>query len=243
MSQYNQFSSSVPVANLAESARAIFIKKTYFHLALAVLAFTILQFLLIQTGLAGLIWGIISSLGLIGYLLFIGAFVGLSAVATAMTINTRSKPMQYFGLGIYTALEAVVISPLIIMATSIDSGGENTLLSAVVFTLILVFALSFIALTSKANFSFLGGFLAIGSMIILGIIILGAIFGFGLGLWFSAGMVFFAGICLLYETSNVVHNYREDQYIVAALALFASIATIFYYILRLFIQLSSISKE
>ena len=36
---------------------------------------------------------------------------------------------------------------------------------------------------------------------------------------------------ILYDTSNVVRRYRTDQHVAAALALFASVALLFYYIL------------
>ena len=38
---------------------------------------------------------------------------------------------------------------------------------------------------------------------------------------------------ILYYTSNVMPHYRTDQHVAAALALFAAIATLFYYILEI----------
>ena len=60
-----------------------------------------------------------------------------------------------------------------------------------------------------------------------------AIFGFQLGTWFSVAMIGFAGVAVLYDTSNIIHNFPEDRYVAAAMQLFASIALMFWYVLRL----------
>jgi len=70
----------------------------------------------------------------------------------------------------------------------------------------------------------------------LGLIVAGAIFGFNLGLWFSAGMVLLAAGAILYTTSNVLHHYGEDQYVGASLELFAAVAILFWYVLRIFMS-------
>jgi FtsH-binding integral membrane protein len=67
----------------------------------------------------------------------------------------------------------------------------------------------------------------------MGTIIAGILFGFNLGLWFSAGMILLAAGSILYQTSNLVHKYHTDQYVAAALGLFASLMLLFWYILRL----------
>jgi uncharacterized protein len=72
-----------------------------------------------------------------------------------------------------------------------------------------------------------GGILALVAMIG------GAVVGFQLGTWFSVAMIGFAGVAVLYDTSNIIHNYPEDRYVAAAMQLFASIALMFWYVLRL----------
>jgi FtsH-binding integral membrane protein len=47
-------------------------------------------------------------------------------------------------------------------------------------------------------------------------------------------MVLVASGYILYHTSNVMHHYHTDQYVAASLALFASVALLFWYVLRLF---------
>ena len=62
------------------------------------------------------------------------------------------------------------------------------------------------------------------------------LFGFELGTWFSVAMLGFAGAAVLYDTSNILHHYPQDRYVAASMQLFASIAMMFWYILRLFMS-------
>ena len=56
-------------------------------------------------------------------------------------------------------------------------------------------------------------------------------------LLFCGALVILACGFILYDTSNVLHHYRTDQHVGAALELFASLALLFYYILRISIYL------
>ena len=69
-------------------------------------------------------------------------------------------------------------------------------------------------------------------------IVAGIIFGFNLGLFFSALMVIVAGASILYTTSNIIKRYNPTQHLAAALALFASVALLFWYILRILMATS-----
>ena len=57
-----------------------------------------------------------------------------------------------------------------------------------------------------------------------------------LGFWFSVIMVLFAAGSVLYSTSNIIHHYNTNQYVAASLGLFASVALMFWYILRIFMS-------
>lgn len=78
--------------------------------------------------------------------------------------------------------------------------------------------------------------LTIGFFIALGLIIAGVLFGFDLGLWFSVAMCALAAGSILYQTSNLIHKYSTDQYIPAALGLFASLMLLFWYVLSIFLS-------
>jgi FtsH-binding integral membrane protein len=65
------------------------------------------------------------------------------------------------------------------------------------------------------------------------------IFGFSLGLIFSFAMVGFMSAYILYETSQVMLNFPTNKHVAAALMLFSSVATLFFYILRILMAFSS----
>ena len=77
-----------------------------------------------------------------------------------------------------------------------------------------------------------------GGVLALILIACSFIFGLSLGIWFSVAMVGFAGAAILYDTSNVIHEYRDDQYVGAAVQLFASFAMMIWYVLRIVISLA-----
>ena len=96
--------------------------------------------------------------------------------------------------------------------------------------------LTFIAVWTRKNFSFLGGMLKWGMMLALVAIAGGVIFGFELGTWFSVAMIGLAGAAILYDTSKILTVFPTDRHVGAALELFSSVALMFWYVLRLFLS-------
>ena len=108
---------------------------------------------------------------------------------------------------------------------------------ASIMTLVLTAGLTGTVVIIKKDFSFLGPILAIGGMIALGIILISAVAGFNLGLVFSGGMVLFAAGAIIYSTSNIMNQYREEQYVAASLALFAAVALLFWYLINVLLSI------
>ena len=73
-----------------------------------------------------------------------------------------------------------------------------------------------------------GFFIAIG-------LIIEILFGFNLG-WFSVGMCVLAAGSILYQTSNMIHKYGTEDYVPAALGLFASLMLLFWYVIQIFLS-------
>ncbi|HTI99948.1 MAG TPA: Bax inhibitor-1 family protein, partial [Dongiaceae bacterium] len=96
--------------------------------------------------------------------------------------------------------------------------------------------LTLIVFLTRKDFSFLRGLLFWGGIVALTAIVGGVLFGFQLGTFFSVAMVALAGAAILYDTSNVLHHYPADRHVAAALELFASVALMFWYVLRLFLS-------
>ncbi|MGB0886336.1 MAG: Bax inhibitor-1/YccA family protein, partial [Chitinophagales bacterium] len=169
------------------------------------------------------------------WFLMLGGFMLATTFAEKMAINSHEKNKQYLGFGIYIVAEAFIFIPLIYIALN-ASGGENLIMQAAIVTLSLFAGLSSVVFFTGKDFSFMKTGLMVGGFIALGLIAAGLLFGFDLGLWFSVGMVVLAGGTILYQTSNLVHRYSTDQYVAAALGLFASLMLLFWYILRIFLS-------
>lgn len=92
---------------------------------------------------------------------------------------------------------------------------------------------------TRTDFSFLGPILGIAGLLIFGAMILGMFGLLNFGTGFMMLLVVFAAGAILYDTSNVLHHYRTEQYVAAALALFASVGLLFWYILQIVLSMSS----
>ena len=220
------------VAEAALETRTDFVRKTYTHLAGAIAAFVLVEWLLITLIPAQAVFGLLAS-SKYSWLVVLGAFMAVSWLANKWAYGGASKGMQYAGLGLYVVAEAVIFLPLILMATLYDPTAIG---KAGVVTGFMVLGITAIAFTTKKDFSFLGGFLKIGCLIALGLIVASIFMGFSLGIWFSAAMVLVASCSILYNTSQIMYHYAPGQHVAAALSLFASVALLFWYVLRLFMN-------
>jgi uncharacterized protein len=217
------------------TSRIAFIRATYTHLAGAMLAFVALSAALHMSGVGMAILSMLKGSGL-GWIAVLGAFMLVGWLASRMADTSDNNNTQRMGLGIYVLAEALIFSPMFALASIKAPGAIG---AAGFITLVLVAALTWTAFTTKTNFSFMGGALKVGGLVALGAIVASAIFGFQLGIWFSALMVLFAGGCVLYDTSVIIHEYPVDRPAGAALHLFASIALLLWYVLRIIMSLGS----
>ncbi|MDP9426404.1 MAG: Bax inhibitor-1 family protein [Actinomycetota bacterium] len=220
------------VAYALPDARAGFIRKTYAHLAGAILAFVLLEVAIFSTPLAGTLASYLTQ----SWLLTLALFIGASWIADRWARSEASRGLQYVGLGIYVALQALIFVPLLYVA--VFYVNDPTLIpTAGIVTGALFLGLTAVVFTTGADFSFLRGAIVVGSLVALGLIVASLLFGFSLGVIFSVAMVGLAAASILYSTSNVLHYYRTDQYVAASLSLFAAVALLFYYVLRILISL------
>lgn len=228
---------AVFAADAAAEERATFIRKTYLHLAAAVGAFVLLEYAiftmvapetLVRTvtwAQSGWNWAIV-----------LGGYMLVSWIANAWASNSTSLPMQYAGLGLYVTAMAVIFVPLLLIARLY---APSAIPSAALMTGVIFGGLTLTVFITKADFSFLRMFLIVGSMAALGFILCSIFFMKGnnatIGIVFAGAMVVLMSGYILYYTSNILHHYRTTQHVAAALALFASVALLFWYILQIFL--------
>ncbi len=113
------------------------------------------------------------------------------------------------------------------------TNGSQIVTTAMAGTAAIFFALSGYALTSRKDFSFMGGFLITGILVAflagLGAIIFEMPM---MSLAVSAMFVLLMSGLILYETSNIIHG-GETNYIMATVTLFVSIFNLFTSLLHL----------
>jgi uncharacterized protein len=214
--------------------RADFIVKTYVHLFAAIGAFTAIEVFFFKTGMAETLTRALMGMPG-GWLMVLGGFMVVSWIASRIAHSAESLSAQYAALSSFVLAEAIIFVPLLYIANANYSGVIS---SAAAFTLVGFGGLTAVAFVTRKDFSFLRGVLMWGGMCALLAIVGGVVFGFTLGPFFSVLMIAFAGAAILYDTSKVLHHYPSDRYVGASLELFASVALLFWYVLRLFMSLS-----
>lgn len=222
------------IYNVKEVSRVEFIRKTYAHVALAVLSFLVFEIFLFTSGIAESIaqpmlkhWWVIIILFIVGTL-----------IANKWAAEPGNIQKQYLGLFLFAFIESIIFVPLFEYINTIlpEEQVKDVIAQAGVVTGGLFTGLSAVVLFSKKDFSFLRSIVTIGAFVALATIFAGMIFGFDLGVWFSAGMVLLASGSILYQTSRLLRDFHTSQYVAAALGLFASLMTLFWYILQIFMS-------
>lgn len=222
-------------ADAPATERATFIRQTYLHLGGAVMAFVALEAVLLNLpGIDDMVPSLMTSQW--GWMIVLGAFIGVSYIATSWANSGTSVGMQYAGLGLYVVAEALIFVPLLWMAENF--GGPDVIPMAGLLTVVVFAGLTAIVFVTRADFSFLRTGLMVAGFVAMGLILCGIIFGFQLGLIFVGAMIALAAGYILYHTSNILHHYRIGQHVAASLALFASVALMFYYMLILVMSLT-----
>ena len=227
-------------ADASVDARRSFIRKTYVHLMLAIYAFVALEWLFFSLGFEARALQLVAGTPM-SWLLVMGAFFVVSVVANRWAQSNTSPAMQYAGLSLYVVAEAVIFLPLLAIAKfqTVDIqgiGDVGVIPAAGVTTLIIFGGLTALTFITKQDFSFLGRFLGLAAISAIALIVVSMMFSISIGIWFVWAMVVLASGYILYYTSNVLHHYRTDQHVAAALALFASVALLFWYVLQLFMN-------
>jgi len=208
--------------------RSAFLLRVYGHLLGAVAVFVLIETWLFQTGAA---YDLARKMLGVNWMLVLGGFMVAGWLARGLASRAEGLGTQYAGLLLYVVAQAVIFVPLLVLAEYQAGGG--VIGSAALLTLIGFTGLTLIVFQTRRDFSFLRGILGWGGILALVAIAGGVFFGWNLGTWFSVAMIGFAGAAILYDTSKIIHSWPDDRYVGAALEIFASVALMFWYILRL----------
>jgi FtsH-binding integral membrane protein len=241
------------VATLGVSDRVTFLRRTYGLLGVSLIAFAaitagIMRFAT-QTSFHYSTWAL---RGQLNWLIVFGLFMGVGYVARQLAMSESSRGLQLAGLGLFVVAESLLLQPILwvlilrfgnrmmLQSGVLMSGQAAAILAqAVVITLSIFIGLTLTVFLTRKDFSFLHGALSIGSFAVLGVIIASWLFGFSLGALFCGAVILLMAGYILYQTTQVMSYFPPTAYVAAALMLFSTIATLFWYVLQLLMSLNS----
>lgn len=143
--------------------------------------------------------------------------------------NSAWGLLSVFGL---TGFMGLTLGPIINHYLGMPNGGEVVMM-AMGGTAAIFLGLSAYALTTRKDFSFMGGFLMVGILVAFLAGLAAYFFEMpGLALAVSSMFVLLMSGLILYETSNIVHG-GETNYILATITLYVSIYNLFTSLLHL----------
>jgi modulator of FtsH protease len=167
------------------------------------------------------------------WVLFMVVFIG-----GPFLLHAKRESQASIGLCLaWAGLVGFLLSPLVNAYLSIP-GGSNVVLNALVATAVLFGGLSLYALSSRRDFSFMGGFLFAGVLVLLLAIVANLFLQIpALSLAISAAAVLLMCGLILFDTSRMV-NGGETNPVMITVSLFANIVVLFTHLLNLFSALS-----
>ena len=233
MAYYEQPTMS-PVIHAPEEERAAFIVRVYQYLGLAVAAFVVFETLLFMSGIAEAMYDFFARSGGVAWLILLGGFMIAQWFASNSVHKLDNPGAQYAGLFGTAAAQAFIFAPFLHYVFNVNPDGGSDVWAAAVVTGLMFAALTVVAFVTRRDLSFLRPIVMWGFVAALGLIVVSAIFGMQLGLLFSVAMVALSGAAILYQTQDILRRYPAWAHVGAAVALFGSLMTMFWYVLRIF---------
>jgi len=227
---------TMPVAQHAPEVRTRFMTRVYGLVIAGIAAFMGMQVLMFEFGFASFMADLIIRTN---WLLLLGGFMVVSWMANNLGFRSQTRGGQWGGYLLLVGANAVLFAGPLWIAHVMGQQNpdmEGVISQAAWLSIIAFAGLSFIAITTGKDFSFLRGFLMWGGVLALALIVGGVLFGTGLGLWFSVAMIGFAGAAILYSTQQVYRSYPPEAEIPAAMNLFSSLALLFWYVLQILMR-------
>ncbi|MBN9287572.1 MAG: BAX inhibitor protein [Gammaproteobacteria bacterium 39-13] len=188
--------------------------------------------------------------------ILLGSSLAFSALMAYVAMATNARPLGlitllvYFGLifminalrnsalGIvavfaFTGFMGYTLGPMLNMYIQAFANGKELIFTALGGTGIIFFGLSGYALTTRKDFSYLGGFLMAGMIVLMLAVLVQIFFPMPmLQLATSAGFMLFSSAIILFETSQIIHG-GERNYIMATVSIFVALYNLFISLLQI----------
>ena len=167
------------------------------------------------------------------WILMLVVFIGGPFVINAVRNSVWALPLTFA----FTAFMGYVLGPILSFYLSMPNGGQ-IVTAAFGTTATMFLGLSAYALTTRKDFSFMGGFLMVGLLLVLVAIVANIFLQIpALSLTISAAAVLLMSGMILFDTSRMVHG-GETNYVVMTVSLYANIYVLFLHLLNLFAAFS-----
>lgn len=204
------------------------LRNTYFLLSLTLLFSAAMAGVAMKTHAAPLSW-IIQLVGMFG-LLF-------------LTMWLRNSVWGLLSIFAFTGFTGYTLGPVMNAYIAQFSNGSELILTSLGATGVIFVALSGYVLTTKKDFSFMGGFLFVALLAGVLLSFAGAIFHLAMMQIVISGafVVIFSGY-ILYNTSQILHN-GETNYIMATITLYLDILNLFLSLLRILSYFSGNNRQ
>jgi modulator of FtsH protease len=164
------------------------------------------------------------------YLISVVGAIALMWLVLPRTANSGT------GLGVVFAITGLLgfsLGPILNMYLSMP-GGPGIIATALGGTGVIFLALSGYALTTRKDFSFMGGFLFVGLLVIIAAMLGNLFLNIpALSLALSAAIIMLMSGFILYDTSRMVHNGAGENYMLMTVSLYMNIFNIFINLLQL----------
>lgn len=162
-----------------------------------------------------------------------GLVMTLVAFGVLFVVNRQAdKASGIAWIFLFTGLMGAALGPMLNYYLALPGGG-SLIMQALGGTALIFFALSGYALTSKKDFSFMGGFLMVGLIVAIVAAIANIFLQIpAMSLAISAGIIMIMSGLILFDTSRIIHG-GERNYIRATVSLYLNIYNIFTSLLHL----------
>lgn len=207
------------IARPAEAALAAnkLIRNTYILLSMTLIFSAVTAGIAIATNAAPLPWWLV-----------LGGYFGLLFLTNAL----RNSALGLAAVFALTGFMGYTLGPILSLYLALPNGSQ-IVMTAMGATGVIFLGLSGYALTTRKDFSFIGGFLMVGILVAFLAGIGALVFSLpGLALAVSAMFVLLMSGLILYETSRMVHG-GETNYIMATISLYVAIYNLFTSLLHL----------
>jgi modulator of FtsH protease len=194
------------------------IRNTYMLLSMTLAFSSVMAFVAMATGARPISW-----------IVMIAVFIGGPFLIHAVRKSIWSLLLTF----VFTGFMGYVLGPIVTLYLAQPNGSE-IVMGALSTTAVMFVGLSAYALTTRKDFSFLGGFVFVGFLVVLAAIIANIFLAIpALSLAISAAAVLVVSAAILFDTSRMVHD-GETNYVMMTVSLYANIYVLFLHLLNLF---------